>query len=433
MTTATTRQAIRRELYNRIPGLAFTGTAASRTSTTLTHTQAFQDSTLGNNHYRGYYLYMPDDTAADQVRKIASHVASTGVVTTAGPAWGVTTDLDYEVVGLLHPDEINNAIIRALNRIYFETAVPLSPEITDGDMDANNTTSWTSVGTPNTKSKVTTAAKVFSGIRSLRVLNDTAGEGVQSTTVRGFSTNGNERVYVSAVVHCDVGTAELHLYNVTGSASIASVTSTEEGWAHLWLDVDSLPTGCEEIAVQMIGTQDTADLYWSHVVLYRMDRMQLALPTWCDDTWKLSRLREMRYGKNISNQSRGGYDDATSRVPHDWYQPSMFALEPYHLEANPYAVQLFRPLPRNELWVQGQRPWSDLETLSTDASTTLAPLELLYAYAKEELAKVLYKRYPSDARWLALLTEASAEVDAETRSRPTVPLAPVRIEYWGRV
>lgn len=419
---------IRRELYSRIPGLGFYGTAASRTASTLTHTQAFQDSTLGNNHYRGYYLYMPDDTAADAVRKIASHVASTGVVTTAGPAWAVSSDLDYEVVGLVHPDEINNAIIRSLNRIYFETHVVLPGRITDGDMDANNTTSWSDVLTP-TKSKVTTAGNVYSGIRALRVLNNALDEGVQSVTLRGFPANS--WVYLHAVVRADVGTANLILYDVTNSVALATVTSAEEGWVHLWLRFQ-LASTTEEIAVQLTGNvSSTADIYWDHVALYLAEDRVFPAPSWCDDPWKLLKLREMRYTQAISSQSTGGYDAAYSRTPHDYSTPSAFTLEPFHLETNPYTIALHRPLPQHELWVQGKRPWSDIESLSTDAATTLVPLEQLYAYSTQEIAKVLTKRYPNDDRWRMLLSEASEAVEAETQARPEVPLSPKKFEYPG--
>ena len=371
---------------------------------------------------------MPDDTAADAVRKIASHVASTGVVTTAGPNWAVTTDLDYEVVGLVHPDEINNAIIRSLNRIYFETHVVLPGRITDGDMDANNTTSWTDVLTP-TKSKVATTANVYSGIRSLRVLNNALNEGVQSVTLRGFPVNS--WVYLHAVARADVGTANLILYDVTNSVALATVTSAEEAWVHMYLKYQ-LPSTCEEIAVQLTGNvSSVADIYWDHVALYLAEDRVLPAPTWLDDPWKFLKLREMRYGQDVSSQSNGGYEAAYSRTPHDWYTPSAFTLEPFHLETNPYTIALHRPVPQYELWVQGKRPWSDLETLSTDASTTLIPLEQLYAYSTQELAKVLTKRYPNDERWRMLLSEATEAVEAETQARPEVPLSPKRHEYLG--
>ena len=432
MTTAITRQAIRRELYNQVPGLGFSGTADSVAGTSITDAFALRDSTLGQNHYRGMYLYRPDLSTDDRIKKATTLVNTTGALSHGGSTYVDQADLDYEIVGVMHPDELNACIQRAMQRIFLEVQVPLSPEITDGDMDANNTTSWSDVGTPATKAKTTTGSRVFSGIRALRVLNDAVDEGVQSTTIRGFPTNSGERVYVSAVVHVDVGTANLILYDVTNAANIRSVTSTEEGWAHLWLQ-DVLPTGAEEIAIRLTGTQSNADLYWSHVVVYRLDSKRLAAPSWLDEPYKLIKLRETHYGKSLSSQTNGGYDDATSRYFSDWLQPSMFSLEPLHLDTNPYEVQLTKPLPLNELWIHGKRPFSDLEDLSTDASTTLAPARQVYAYSKDELAKVLMKRYSRDNRWVILLNESMLEIEAETKARPELPARPIKREHYGRI
>lgn len=429
MTTATTRQTIRRELYSRVAGLGAAFTASSVTATTVT-IAALDDTTVAINQYRGYYLYRPEVAAADQVRKITTVSPSTGQVVHGGANYADTSNTVVELVGLLHPDEINNAITRALKRIYHEYAVPLSGRITDGDMDANNTTSWTDVGTPATKAKSTTAAKVFSGIRALRVLNDAAGEGVQSVSVRGFPAGSY--AYAHAVVHADVGTAELHLYNVTGSASIASVTSAEEGFVHLYVKAQ-VPSGCEELALRLLGTENNADIYWNHAVLYLSEDRMFPAPSWLDEPWKFMKLREMRYRRALSSQANGGYDAAYSREPHDWRQPQAFMLEPYHQDTNPYTIQLMRPVPSNELWIVGKRPFFDTDTLSTDASTTLAPLELLYAYATDELADILMLRYPNEQRWKQLKSQAQLRIDAETSARPEVPLQPVKHEYWGYI
>ena len=171
MTTAITRQAIRRELYNQIPGLGFSAIADSLTGATLTDTYTFRDASVGPNHYRGYYLYRPDLTSDDTIRKVLTFVPSTGVVIVTGGNYSNTTELDYEMVGLIHPDELNSCITRAQRRIYFETMVPLTP-LSDGDMDANNTTSWDV--TSATRAKVTAAANVYSGIRALEVTNTSA-------------------------------------------------------------------------------------------------------------------------------------------------------------------------------------------------------------------------------------------------------------------
>ena len=433
MTTATTRKAIRQELYNRVPGLGFVGVADSVASGSITDAYALRDSTKTQGHYRNYYIYRPDliGVADDDVVHVAKDLTpTTGALTQSGANYSNTSELDYELVGLLHPDEINACIQRAQRRIYWETQVPLS-ELTDGDMDDSGVTSWTAVGTPNTRSKTTTAAKVYSGLRSLRVLNDAALEGAQSVTLRGFATD--DWVYVSAVVHADVGTAELHLYSVTGSVSIASVTSTQEGWTQLWLKVQ-LPANCEEIAVQLLGTTDTTDLYWNHVALYRMHALRILAPSWLDEPHKFLKLREARYDHVVgAAQTYGGTRDASARKFIDWVQPQMFSLDPFHRDTNPYAIQLTKPVPYNELWIEAKRPYSDVEALSTDSATTLAPLDMVYAYATEELAKQLKKRYPQDARWDVLLGEAIGDRDAQTTARPEIPIQPMRREHWGRV
>lgn len=433
MTTATSRKLIRQELYNRVPGLGFVGVADSVAAGSITDAYALRDSTKTQGHYRNFYIYRPDliGVADDDVVHVAKDLTpSTGALTQSGANYGNTAELDYELVGLLHPDEINACIQRAQRRIYWETQVPLS-ELTDGDMDDSGVTSWSAIGTPSTRAKTTTASKVWTGLRALRVLNDTALEGAQSVTLSGFGAN--DVVYVSAVVHADVGTAKLVLYNVTGSAELASVTSAQEGWTHLWLKVQ-LTSACEEVYVQLLGVESTADLYWNHVVLYRQNAARILAPSWLDEPHKFLKLREARYTHSVGTaQSSGGTDDAASRIFMDWQQPSMFSLDPFHRDTNPYAIQLMKPTPMQELWIEAKRPYSDVEPLSTDSATTLAPLDMVYAYCTEELAKQLKKRYPQDARWDVLLGEAIGDRDAQATARPEIPIQPMRREHWGRV
>src|SRR3990167_7482634 len=154
MTTAITRQNIRRELYNRIPGLGFSATADALVGATLTDTYVFQDATTGPNNYRGQYLYRPDRTGDDVIRKIYTLNATTGVVTVVGASYSNTADTNYEVIGLLHPDELNACITRALNYIYLNVQVPLCGSITDGDMDDSGT-NWNASSANITLSKVT--------------------------------------------------------------------------------------------------------------------------------------------------------------------------------------------------------------------------------------------------------------------------------------
>ena len=428
MTTIITRQNIRRELYEQIPGLGFNGTADSIAAGSITDAFALRDSTLGPNHYRGNYIYRPDLSTDDRIKKASTLTNTTGLLAHSGSNYSDTSDGNYEIVGLLHPDELNACIERAIQRVYFEYMSPLQGDCTDGDMDANNTTSWT--GTDATVTKNTTASSIFSGIRSLRVANTGASGYAQSVTIRVIP---NTYFYASAVLRSDVGTASLVVRDITNGATIGtSSTSAEEQFVHLWMK-ETVPSTCEEIAIRLTGSGASDDIYWNHAVFYQLDRKILPAPSWLDEPWKFQKLRQASYTKSISNQSDGGYDDAMSRVFKDWLQPSMFSLDPLHIDANPYQVQLMRTMPSEELWLGGKRPFSDLESLSTESSTTRAPQRELFAYCKDEVGRVLRKRYPHDKRWDVLIGEAAAEIEVETKSQTEIPLQPIKREHSSSI
>lgn len=317
-----------------------------------------------------------------------------------------------------------------MTRIFFDTQVVMSGSVPDGDMDADNTTSWTNTGLA-TFEKVTTASRVYSGIRSLHTLANSANDyAVTASAIRVF---GNTPFYCSAGVHVAVGEVSLIVYDSTNSAVIGTaVTTSERQWGQLWC-TGTIPPTCKEVLIRLNSVTSTADAYWDHLVFYPRNNRLFPAPSWLDEQFKFLKLREARYDFTISSQTAGGYNDGGSRSFSDWLTPSMFTLDPLHLDANPYQIQLQRPLPERELWIQGKRPYSDLEPLSTEASTTRAPLHLVYAYCKDEIAKSLRKRYPTDDRWKILEMEAANETDIQTRSRPELPMQPVRNEHWGYV
>lgn len=434
MTSATTRAAIRAELFNQVPGLGFAATADSVTATTLTHAYVFEDTTTGANYYRGMYLYRPSaSTAANYVRKITTVVPSTGVISIGGPNYSDTTTLPYEIVGLLHPDELNACIQRAMRRVYFQVQSVLPGQVNDGDMDASTAASWAGVNA--TPAKVTTPAYVYSGVRSLEVTNSLANGYASSNSLDALA---GEWYYVSAVVKCASGTAELTVLNNNTSIGISNVISAEPSWTHVWGEAQ-FPAGCNSARVLLAGLESNADIIWAHVVFYRRDQLsQFPAPTWLDEQYKFQKLRQASYVKplmitNTSNIGAVGYDDGQSRIFKDWYSPAEFELDPLNKDSNPYQIQLMRSVPREELWLQCKRPYADLEALALDTDTTLAPLNQVYAVAKEELARLLRMRYPQDKRWENLYTEASQQVVAETEARPELPLQPIKREFRGRI
>src|SRR3990167_2595534 len=121
-----TRRVIRRLLYEEVPMLGFSGTADSVAAGSIVDTYAFQDSALGVNHFRGTFIYRPALSGDDQVKKAGNLTLASGTLAHTGANYSDTTDTTYEIVGLLHPDELNACIQRALKKIYFETQSPLS-------------------------------------------------------------------------------------------------------------------------------------------------------------------------------------------------------------------------------------------------------------------------------------------------------------------
>lgn len=423
-----TRAQVRAELYNTVPGLGFVGTADSVTTTTLTDSYALRDSTLGANHYRGVYIYRPSASVTDDlIRKANTLTPSTGAIVHSGLNYGDTTTLGYEIVGPLHPDELNSCITRAMRMAYYEFQTPLTGGVVNGDMELG-TTGWT--GSSATPSAVTTASRVFSGTTALRVANSGSNGYAASGAIKVFP---NEPFYASAVCSVESGTANLVVYDNTNSAVVGSAVATgDAAFSHLFI-VSMIPSGCESVSIRLRGVESNADVYWNHALFYRLEQLVLLAPSWLDEPYKFLKLREAEYRKSIANQSNGGQNDANSRYFKDWIQPNMFSLDPLKLDANPYQVQLQKALPKNEMWIQAKRPYSDAEDLSTEGSSSHAPLDLITAYARLELAKVLRKRYPTDKRWEVMISEGAEDVSAQTTSRPEIPLQPIKRDYMGKI
>ena len=423
--TTNTRRTIRRALYDEIPYLGFYGTATSVATTYLADTVAFQDTNLAADQYRGSYIYRPTTTGANIIKKGGTLTNTNGRLAITGPDYTDTTETVYEIIGPLHPDELNACIIRAQQKMYFETQSPLSLAA-DADMSTSGVSDWTTVGTLGTKEKVTTAANVFSGTTSLHLVNSATDSGARTASFDG--EDGNLPVFVSTCVYISSGTATLVLYDATNSAEIKSYSTTARGWTRLWIYHNTPPT-CKQFQVRLLGEESNADLYWDHLVVYKMFDQRIFAPAWLNEGHKFLKLREAEYKRTFADH----VDDANSRIMKDWYQPNMFSLDPFHPEANAYAIQLQRRLPTADLWIEGKRPYYDLEPLATDTATTTAPLRMAVAYSKVEVANLLVKRYPQDERWLRLAAEANLELKAETQARPEIPQQPIRRNTRGRI
>ena len=422
----TTRKDIRLYLYDEIPQLGFSANADSVAAGAIVDAYNLADTGLSTKHFRGTTIYRPTATDPDDiVRKSGDLTVATGSLAHTGGDYIDQTTVYYELVGYLHPDDLNACIQRAQRKVYFETQT-VCTEVTDGDMEASGVTNWTDINGDETASKVTAAANVRTGTQAIRVQNATVNGGVQSDAI---DVHPAEPVRVSAVVRSDSGTPSLILYDETNGAAIATITPTTDPnrWIHLeWEGL--IPSGCVSVTVRLVGAENDADLFWDNAIFYHKNTTQIIAPSWLDEPWKFLKLRQVDYRVSLENY----VNDESSRVYMDWSQPNHFSLDPLHRAANPYVISIKRPI-RDDLWISGQRPYYDVETLAADTDTSSAPFLLLISYAKLELAELLMKRYPNDPQWEALRNMANQEIKAEELSRPEIPDTPKKTYLLGRI
>lgn len=350
-------------------------------------------------------------TAADFIRYAADLNKTTGAL--APDANWADTTLGTESVNLIyygiHPQMIDDAINRALEDLYFRNEVALSM-FDDGDMQTSVTSSYTGASGA-TLSKVTTARRTPFGIRSLRVQSDSANDYAQSGTLAGLQ--GSE-VFIWAIASVDVGgDAVLIPYDVTNSANInTDAQHSEEAPQYMWWQ-GLIPATCKEFAVRLNGEGASDDIYWNQLGGYRLNDNRIFLPSTFDERLKVEALTvaEFRAGSNT------GIADALSikptEIPKEEYD---FLFSP--VQANPYAVQF-----HNDNWggykgkpifIQGRRPYSDMGALTTEASTTEAPLDLVVAKAITELLEPLdmRARVPNGDKYYGEAMERLSKEDA---------------------
>ena len=53
------------------------------------------------------------------------------------------------------------------------------------------------------------------------------------------------------------------------------------------------------------GVLNTADIYFDHVVLYRMNDKVIDAPSWLDEAFRLRKLRKAYYAKSAANRQDG--------------------------------------------------------------------------------------------------------------------------------
>ncbi|MDZ4250769.1 MAG: hypothetical protein U0990_11895 [Candidatus Nanopelagicales bacterium] len=428
------RQRILRELGLGllIPNADISAVAAG----SLTAPNSLRNSNHGASHYQSLdaVILRPGSlTAPDNIRFAGALTPASGLLAHTGDNYTDTT-VGTEAAELwywgVRPDtDILPAINRALRAVYFDTCYEALSHLInqDGSMVLPTDTSWTNVGSPTTSAKAVTARRTPWGIRSYQLTNANDGEGTQSATVAALE---GEQVSAWSIASLNAGTsAELQLYDVTGSADFSSleVTHDEESPCFLHQPWVVTPTDSKEIATRHIGNGATADVFWNQAWLYLMDHLRINLPSHIDDGWKIHDIFQARPRATRTANVYHAENVELKRL----IEGTDYDIITGQNDANPVAVMLAHSsLMSYPLFLQTRRSYAEYGTFALEADTTTCPEDLIVARAEMEILRTIYMtKFPNEGKWASLYAWANAEFEEHSKIRPPTRAGTQR--DWG--
>lgn len=356
-------------------------------------------------------------TAADYERPAGTLIPTTGELANAGGAWSdvdkTNEDLELWYYGIRPYSDVMAAGNRALRYLFFDTHFALS-RLTeyDGDMAVSTDTNWTNVGSPGTSAKDATARRTPFGIRNYHLINASANEGTRSATL-GIRESDSARAFTIASVNAGPS-ASFQLYDITGSAAYGSaVTSEEEEPQLLSIPWTATPADCKEIALNMLGTASTSDIFWNMAWLYTRGNLRLNFPSYITEAY-MAPIIFQGHPQQAGNSTN--VYDAGSMEFIELVEGRDYKLLFNHHDANPYGAQFHDASAFDwPLFVQAKRPYSDVDSFTSDASTTKAPENLIVPATKLELLRTLIASDPGNSSYRMLFQQALSEWnDAKT-------------------
>ncbi len=411
-----TRPQIRLKLYKRGWGLGYARTATAIAAQGIQDNVAFTDTNDAEGNKRGTFIYRPAAATADQIRAAGDITGAT--LAHAGYAYSDPAGplKDYEIVGIMHPDELNDAIRRAQRRVYFETWAPATVW-TDGSFDGTILLpyDWAANATGTVATKSATAASGNAGYNSL-VLT-----GAGSVHTSSFYPQPADRFVHGASNKSSALTtsAKYSLLDVTHGTVIGDTWSNAGlGFQHFYR-TDSIPAGCYEIQAKLetVGTGATT---WDYTISHLSGREsgQIGVPTWLTDVARLLGFGPADYGRTVALHQ---YNASARRVL-DWYQPLDFEPLIRPEETTPSLLQINRPsgMEERDFWFHGYRPYFDICDLTDETTATNAPEDLLMAAVSLEVAKTAMGKV-ADPKWQGIYQAAALEFSAQMQSRPPAP------------
>lgn len=416
-----TRRQGRGKLYDEGFGLGYARNAESVVATGIVDPGVFKNAAAADGDYSGRYIYRAAfaDDSVEQIR--TSSVVDDDTLTQEQDPYLSLSDVYYELVGLLHPHELNDVFRRAQHQIFFETRIPLTMWV-DGDFANSSVTTphdWTSGASNCTPTKVTTGGTYANlgqtGFRNLVTTNSMANGYCPSSTlavtpsgkiVHGFSARLNSGT-----------TGQYILYDKTNSAAIRTVTFASKSFLHT-VYVDTIPATCRQVELRLGGTGATDAVEWDHVHSHftGAESRQLIVPSTLGERWRVLGFGPAEYGEAVATSQ---YNASARTYGAPWAEDADYMLTPQSEEANPFTLHVLRKsgLGRRDYWYHGLRPYSDINELDDESDETTAPEELFMSAAHYELFSTLHNKYKDGggmSEWLQLRDEWKADLDMRT-------------------
>lgn len=392
---ATTLQVLRQNVAKSLGGY-WSGMATDGTATTLidtSHDSPFTGYEDAETFAQRWLLLTSGDNDG-RIRRIRAYDPYTFKISWLNPTdlTAIAAGSTYEIYAQ-HPDALVRWINAGLERLRYETRGLLTT-LSDGDMEASDTTAWTASNA--TLSKVTSGVQF--GTRALRVLNSSAnGHAGQSIAVVPGDTWS-----IAAGVTAAVGTAQLVLYDVTNGAVIRTLSGTPAAYRVLW-DEFTIPTGCLSLSVRLGGVESTADTRWDTVQLLRTNGRRLPAPSWLTRKGQIHDLERVALTNASSGTNLYAVDEMRFHPAGPWdFFPDPTAADTGLIE---YSGHFSAAL----LFVRATRPYA---ALSAGTETTAADPLWVEKAARAAMARELANTAASEdaARWAKEADKAALEL-----------------------
>jgi len=349
------------------------GTNTSSTGTTITETGGNLNYSSGDTFfYDGVYVTVVTsaEAARGETRVTREGWAVTGSLT-VDPSVGSLASGDLFVLSKHPPALLQNSINRLLRNTYQPAFAPLSLSVFASDNNDGEASTIADGYTVAAGGAALTAETsiVFNGAQSIKSTNNNANEYFALNSQIGV--NDGQSLYAAAMCYVTQGDdAIFRVMDVTNSATIDSATSDEPSWMEMVYPF-SVPSGCEQIDLRMIGVGADDVIYWDDIQVWHQGEGVYPLPSWIEWPEQMIDVRGFPQGTGGPNSNDYRANERAS-VPLRWHteREDHRANKPVHIwvEGTSTRPYIYAHRPFAELTADDGTSNADLDALVEDAA-----------------------------------------------------------------